>query len=144
MATEQPPPVDDDVALLRAENEALKAQLAAPAVENRHRARRVIAAILAFLTGLLLVTSLLSVWTNRTALNTSVFVDRVAPVIEEPAVQDLVAREITTQLFDALDVQQRLQEAVPEQLTFLAGPLSSGVQDFTQKQVVKLVGTDAF
>ncbi|MCU0265362.1 MAG: hypothetical protein MUC45_04480 [Actinomycetia bacterium] len=144
MTTEPIPPTDDDLERLRAENEELKAKLAAPAVESRHRARRVIAAILAFVTGLLLVTSLLSVWTNRTALNTGVFVDRVAPIIDEPAVQELIAREVTTQLFDALDVEQRLETAVPEQLTFLAGPLTSGVQDFTQKQVVKLVGSDAF
>lgn len=129
---------------LRAENEALRAQLAAPATASRHRARRIIASLLAFVTGLLLVLSVLSVWTNRTALNTTVFVDRVAPIIEQPAVQDLVAQQVTTQLFDALDVQGRLEQAAPAELGFLAGPLTSGLEDFTQKQVVKVVASDAF
>jgi hypothetical protein len=131
---------------LRAENAALKQRLAAgdaPSV-RRHRARAVIAAILAFLTGLLMILAVVSVWTTQTAFNTEKFVARVGPIIEEPEVQSAVATQISTQLGEALDLEARVASALPENVQFLAGPIASGVQTVLDKTVSKVVSSDAF
>ena len=129
---------------LRAENEALKQQLATTGAPpaRRHRVRAVVAAVLAFLTGLLMITAVVSVWTTRTALNTDKFVARVGPVIEQPAVQDAVATEVSTQLAGYL--QPKVAAALPDNLQFLAAPISSGLQTVLDKQVRKVIGSDAF
>lgn len=132
---------------LRSENEALKQQLATtgePPGAQRHRWRAGIAAVLAFLTGLMMITTLVSVWTTRTALNTDKFVARVSPIIDQPQVQDAVATEISTQLEAALNLQPKIASALPENLQFLAGPVASGVNTIIEKQVRKVVGTQAF
>lgn len=129
---------------LRAENEALKQKLATTGAlpAPRHRVRAVIAAVLAFLTGLLMITAVVSVWTTRTALNTDKFVARVGPVIEQPAVQDAIATEVSTQLTGYL--QPKVAAALPDNLQFLAAPISSGLQTVIDKQVRKIVGSEAF
>ena len=109
---------------------------------RRHRVRAVVAAVLAFLTGLLMITAVVSVWTTRTALNTDKFVARVGPVIEQPAVQDAIATEVSTQLAGYL--QPKVAAALPDNLQFLAAPISSGLQTVIDKQVRKVIGSDAF
>jgi hypothetical protein len=137
---------DAELARLREENERLRSAVAdvtAPPAPKR-RVRRIIAAILAFATALLLVLSVVCTWTSRTALDTQKFVARVGPVIDQPTVRTALATELSNQIVAALDVQSRLEPVLPPQLSFLAGPLSSGVDDVVNRAVTRVVNSDAF
>jgi hypothetical protein len=57
------------------------------------------------------------------------------PVIAEPAVQKVIQDDVTARLFDKVDIEAKLQEALPEQVVFLSGPLANQVESFTYSKV---------
>jgi len=142
------------------ENERLKEELsqlqernAASRSAGRKRIRGALSGILVILTALSLVAATVGVWTNRTLWNQDKFMERVAPVIQEPAVRNAMAVELTDQAFAALDVQNRVEEAlstlatntdVPEQVTFLAAPITQGMYDLVRGKVDEFLASDTF
>ena len=83
-------------------------------------------------------------WGARTVLNTDRYVATVAPLASDPAVQVSIARRTTDQVFSALNVDAVLSEHLPEQIAFLAAPLTTAVRGFVQDQVLRVVQSDAF
>ena len=75
---------------------------------SRRRVRRTLAAVLAGLTAVLLVLSVVATWTSRTALDTDKFVARVGPVVQDPTVRAALATEIGDELVE------RAGPAVPD------------------------------
>ena len=142
------------------ENEKLKEELsqlqardAASRSAGRKRIRGSVSGILIVLTALSLVASTVGVWTNRTLWNQDKFMSRVAPVIQQPAVRNAMAVELTDQAFAALDVQNRVEDAlstlatntdVPEQVTFLAAPIAQGMYDLVRTKVDGFLASDTF
>ncbi|WP_229377963.1 hypothetical protein [Streptomyces sp. VRA16 Mangrove soil] len=106
--------------------------------------RRMLAAVLIALVAVVGVTSVVGVWGARTTLNTDRWVATVGPLPQEPDVNKAVSTYLTDQIFDQLDVQARLTQALPPRATFLAGPVSGSVHDFMQKSVSQLLATDQF
>jgi len=109
--------------------------------------RRVGAVLLVVLTVLVFAAGVAGAWARRTALDTDRYVATVGPLAEDPAVQEYLARTITDQVFQALDVQGRLQTVLLERadrLVFLAGPITSSIQGFVQDQVDKVIASDRF
>jgi predicted regulator of Ras-like GTPase activity (Roadblock/LC7/MglB family) len=114
---------------------------------KRMRLRRIGAVILVALTVLVFAAGVAGAWARRTVLNTDRYVATVGPLAEDPAVQEYLARTITNQVFQALDVQGRLEAVLQERadrLVFLAGPITSSVQGFVQDQVDKVVSSEQF
>ncbi|MCJ7832333.1 MAG: hypothetical protein MUP92_02665, partial [Actinobacteria bacterium] len=142
------------------ENERLKEELSqlqqrdtAARSVGRKRIRGTVSGILIILTALCLVASTVGVWTSRTLWNQDKFMARVAPVIQEPAVRNAMAVELTDQVFAALDVQNRVEEAlrslsantdVPEQVTFLVGPITEGMYNLVRDKVDEFLASDRF
>lgn len=142
------------------ENERLKEELnrlqqrdAAARSAGRARIRGTASGILVVLTALSLVAATVGVWTSRTLWNQDKFMERVAPVIEQPAVRKAMAVELTDQVFAALDVNNRVEEAlgalsantdVPEQVTFLAGPITEGMRNLVRDKVDEFLASDTF
>jgi hypothetical protein len=140
------PDAASDAPDLAEENERLRAELAAATSTkvSRRRVRRTIAAVLAGLTAVLLVLSVVATWTSRTALDTDKFVDRVGPVVQDPTVRAAVATELGDELVKVLDLQNRITPVLPDNLRFIAGPLSSGANNYVRQAVTKFVDSDAF
>jgi len=142
-------PDDGDAAeleRLRAEVPVLHAQL-----DRRQRraravlaARRVVAAILIAITAFALVFGVVGVWSARTALNTDKWVATVAPLPRDPQVAAAVSEYATTQVFQAIDVEQRLRTVLPPQAAFVAGPLTSQLRDTVRKTVDNVLQSDRF
>ncbi len=124
---------------LRAEVESLEAQ-----PKPRHRVRRILAPLLVALTVLVFTVTVPAAWGARTVLNTDRYVATVAPLASDPAVQVSIARRTTDQVFAALNVDAVLSEHLPEQIAFLAAPLTTAVRGFVQDQVLRVVQSDAF
>jgi hypothetical protein len=140
-------PSADEVEALREERDRLEAELEA-AKQGRVKARfRIITVILVVLSLLTFAAAVPGVWAKRTLLNTDRYVATVAPLAENPAIQEYIARTVTTEVFQALDVEGRLETVLQQRadrLAFLAGPITNAVQGFVQGKVQDLVASPAF
>ena len=100
--------------------------------------------------------SAVAVWTRNQVTNTDRYVATVAPLASDPAIQNAITDQITTQVFNYIDIQGLTNQAIDvlaergltptlaDQLRALAVPIASGVQSFTRTQVAKVVESDAF
>jgi hypothetical protein len=88
--------------------------------------------------------------------DTDRYIATVAPLADDPLIQNAVADQITAQIFTYIDVQgitteavnalaaQGLNPRVADSLRALSGPLANGVQSFVRTQVGKVVQSQAF
>jgi hypothetical protein len=136
----------DELARLRTEVTALHARL-----DTRQRRsstivalRRVIAAVLVAVTAFALVASVVGVWAARTALNTDRWVATVAPLPQNPQVAAAVADYTTVQLFQAIDVEQRLRTVLPQQAAFIAGPVAGQLAEKIRQTTTTVLQSDRF
>jgi hypothetical protein len=84
----------------------------------------------------------MSFWVKRTITDTDQFVATAQPLLSEPAVTENISTKLTNELFSNVDIEQRLQESLPENIQFLAGPLSSQMESFTKSQINKALQSD--
>jgi hypothetical protein len=143
---EVPPPDPEELARLRTEVAGLQARL-----DNRRRwefailsLRRVAAAVLIMITALALVASVVGLWSATTVLSTDRWVSTVAPLPKNPQVATAVAEYATTEVFDVLDVQQRIEAVLPQQAAFVAGPITGQLRDAVDKTVTNVLQSDGF
>lgn len=83
-----------------------------------------------------------SSWVKNTVLDTDTFVATLEPLIEQPEVQDAIQVEISNQLFENVDVEESLEEVLPEQTKFLAGPLSGQIESFANSQIKNILSSE--
>ncbi|MEU6674406.1 hypothetical protein [Streptomyces sp. NPDC046925] len=117
--------------------------------ERRRRARllsvrRVVAAVLIALVAVLATTSIVGVWGARTTLNTDRWIAAVGPLPEDPDVNAAVSTYLAREIFDQLDVEQRLSETLPPRASFLAAPVTGAVHDYVRDSISKLIANDRF
>jgi hypothetical protein len=145
--TSSPIELDDtEVARLRDEVATLQARL-----EDRRKRqfallalRRVAAAVFIMITAFALVASVVGVWAATTVLSTDRWVSTVAPLPKDPKIAAAVAEYSTTQLFEVLDVQQRIESVLPPRAAFVAGPIAGQLRTQTYNTVVKVMQSDQF
>ncbi|GGY99156.1 hypothetical protein [Streptomyces poonensis] len=135
-----------ELELLRAEVEALRARVG---TEQRRRARllavrRAVAAVLIALVAVCAVGGVIGVWAARTALDTDRWVATVGPLPEDPAVNAALSAYLTDELFDQLDVERRLSDALPDRASFIAAPVTAAVHDHVRDSVGELLRTEEF
>jgi hypothetical protein len=136
----------EEVARLRAELAVLRSQLGT----RRRRAdavtavRRVAAAVLIAITAFALVASVVGLWAATTILNTDRWVSTVAPLPQDPQVAAAVAEYATNEIFQVVDVEQRLRTVLPEQAAFVAGPLAGQVRTRVENTVYDVLRSDRF
>ncbi|MFH9423930.1 hypothetical protein [Streptomyces sp. NPDC017529] len=131
---------------LRAEVRELRARAG---TRKRRRARllalrRFVAALVIALVAVFTVTSVVGVWGARTALDTDRWVATVGALPEDPVVDAAVSAYLTDQIFDQLDIEQRLQDALPPRASFIAPPVTKAVRDYVRDSIAKLLKTEQF
>ena len=141
-----PDDAQDEVRRLRGELAAANTQLDTRG--RRHRritmVRQIVAAILVVIAALGVTLSVVGVWAGRTTLNTDRWVETVTPLDKDPAVRAAVSTYMTDQVFNTLNVDQRVKEALPPKASFLASPLSGQVRGFVQGSVNKVLASEQF
>lgn len=80
-------------------------------------------------------------WVKASVVSTDGFLEVTTPLIEQPAVQQVLQQEITDALFENVDIEAELNNALPENLQFLAGPLTSQVQSYTYSKVGEVLAS---
>jgi hypothetical protein len=91
--------------------------------------RRVLSGIVLVLACLSILVTTLAVWTHQVALNTDRFTSLVSNAVTDPAVTDPISTRISVQVVEALGVQKRLEDRLPDAIKPLAGALTVAVTD---------------
>lgn len=125
--------------------------------DTRHWVRTFWSTVLIVLACLLAPLSVVSVWARAEVTNTSRYVKTVAPLASNPAVQEAVATRITDEILATVDVPALAQEAVgalssnrdltdrqTAALAALTGPLTSGIESYTEEAVTEIVQSEQF
>ncbi len=146
---------------LRAENAALRARPSPPesgsggaGAGRRHRPgwRGPVATLLIVLGCILAPVSVIAVWTANQVSDTNRYVQNVAPLIHEPAVQSALTDKITTQINAHIHVQALTNQAadalsskgltrVGTLIHTFSGSLAGAVGGFIHTQVAKIVAS---
>jgi hypothetical protein len=122
--------LSEENARLKAELEAARAEAAKSRHNGWRRVRSIAVGLMVFLAVLCLVVSAVGVWVQQTVFNTDRYVALVGPMAEDPQVQQALATYTTDQIFGALDLQTRLQNALPGQLDIVVGPVVSAARTY--------------
>jgi hypothetical protein len=149
----------DKIAALKAENEALDAQVSAevaadegeaaagePAGERAgdrrgSRTRNVLVGVLVVLSCLAVVVTGITIWTHYTVLDTKGYMNLVGPIGKDPQAIKALSDYVATQVVTATDLQQRTATALPPKAQFLAGPITGAVNDFVASGTDKVLST---
>ena len=108
------------------------------------RARRILAGLLVGLFALGAAASTVGLWADRTALRTDRFVETVRPFPRNPAINQALATFLTRELVNELELTKRAEEALPDNLRFLVGPLDVIARSYTRDAVADVLRTDEF
>jgi hypothetical protein len=116
--------------------------------------RTALVAILVTLTGIVAPISVVAAWAKTQVSDTEAFVAAYAPLSRDPAVQQALARKLSSTISDRLDLPTLTQQLIDEVsgnrpvvgrlLPSLIGPLNSLVADFLDRQVDGFVSSEAF
>ena len=101
--------LESEVVRLRAENETLRAR-----ARRRERMRRGGVVLLLVLGCGLAALSVVAIWLRVTLLDTDRYVDTVAPIAAQPAVQDAVAAKLESEIYTRIDFASLAREVLPE------------------------------
>ena len=136
----------DDVAALRAERDQLRTQV--ERLEDRSQRggwwRRASVVALVVIACLAYTLAVPGIWARRNFLNTDRFVDRVGPLIDDPAVQAAVTFRVTEELMTIVKPEELFEEVLPERGRLLAVPLANAVEGFVRGRVESFVASDRF
>jgi hypothetical protein len=77
------------------------------------------------LAAVFLILTSFAVWVDRVALDTEVFADTSAELIEDEAIRSAVATRTIDEIYASVDVEAELEGPLPEDVESLAGPTSA-------------------
>lgn len=153
-------PEQAEIRRLQDEIAGLKAQLdTGPSTpkQKRHWVRTFWSTLLIVVACLLAPLSVVSVWARGEVTDTDRYVQTVAPLASDPAIQQAITTRITDEVFKYIDVPALTSEAVatisanrdltPQQsaaLQALTGPINQGIQSYTEDAIAKIVQSDQF
>ncbi len=126
---------------LRHENETLRA---ADQGKGRARLRSVGSWVLLVVACLLAVVSSVVVFGRNQLLNTDTYVNTVAPLASNPAIQTQVATRVSHELIARTDLSDRVRNALPKKASFLVTPITNEVQSATYNVALRLVESEQF
>lgn len=135
-------------ARLAAENTELKNRMSKNTVVStakRHHFWKSFTVIASLsIAGAVLVAGNLLFWAGNTLVDTNKFISTTSPLIKEPAIQQGVALYATNQLYQGVDIEQTIQDALPPKAEFLAPTLSGQVKQVTQTSLEKVLANEKF
>jgi hypothetical protein len=93
---------------------------------------------------LIAVISVIAAYVRNVALDNDTYIETVAPLASNPAIQTAVASKVSERLIAQTNLHQQVQQALPPKAGFLATPITDGIESATNEIVLKLVQSDAF
>lgn len=108
------------------------------------RWKRISSWVLVIVACILSVLSVVTVFARNQLLNTDTYVNTVAPLASNPAIQTQVAKQVSENLITRTDVETRVKDALPPKAGFLATPITSGLETVTNELALKAVQSKQF
>jgi hypothetical protein len=135
-----------EIEAMRAENAALKAQLAeqSQAKSTGGGWRSVVAWILAALAVLGVVLAVFAVWLNTTIKDEDRFVATFGTLPEQEEVVTVLSQRVADELIVAAEVEAVLAESLPTEIAFLSVPVTEGVRQLTTRVAADIIATEVF
>jgi len=157
----QDPEAEARLERLRAELAELETELGEPPSTPARPARGgwwrgPVVVVCLLLVAIIAPLAIVATWAHDEIGDTDRYVDTVAPLAHDPAVQAAVADRISTAILDRLDVQAITDQAINAlsqrtdrpaaavSLRALATPLVNGIENFVRDQVSNLVASEEF
>ncbi len=132
----------DVLAELRADNERLSEQLQRPTWGRRGRiAAHWLALVLG---GVLVLVSVLAIWTRNQVVDTERYVRTVAPLATEPSIQRLVSDRLTAAIADPSRTATFARDVLPPRAAPLATPIAAGLERFVHERIDRFVRSPDF
>lgn len=83
-------------------------------------------------------------WLENHILDTNTWVATVAPLPQTPVVNSALSTYITGLVFENVNVQQEIQNALPPKASFVAGPLADQLHTITTNATKRVLQGDTF
>lgn len=139
---------------LQDENEALKRELAqlqhsgveknGPNASQGNTWKKIGAVASIIMATALLVAGNLLFWAGNTIIDPQRFNAIVSPLIKTPEIQQALSHYVSEQLFARVNVQQILEENLPERIAFAAPALAGQVESATQTALTRITQNESF
>jgi hypothetical protein len=119
---------------------------AAPPTERRTLPlwRRLLVGFLVVVVCVLAPISVLGVWVRNTILHTGQYVDTMAPLADNPDVQQAVANRVATAVGESDDIESQVRDVLPDRAKRLAPVIMGGVEQAVRAATLRLVQSDEF
>lgn len=111
---------------------------------GRRRWRRLAVALLIVLGCVITAGASVTVWLKSVALNTDTFVATVGPLSSNQAVALAIGNFAVDALFEEINAEQVVADALPEEAGFLAAPLVGAIENFSQDVAAEVISSDVF
>lgn len=82
---------------------------------------------------LLTFLAVLALWVNRQVVNTDNFTNTSSALLQERVIRDPMASFLTDALYDKVDVEAEIREALPDRADPLAGTAAGALRDFAER-----------
>jgi hypothetical protein len=136
----------DDVTELRRERDVLAARV--EQLEHRRgtgrRLRHIAVALLLVIGTLAFTLSAVGWWARRNVSDTEIWMERVGPLAEDPAVQAALGAWLGDEVIQLINPRELFEEVLPERGQLLAVPLSGAVDNFVRERIDRFLASDRF
>ena len=136
------PTSEEELAALRTENEALRDQLDTRRTKGPVW-RRILAGVLAFLAIIAVVAAVEAVWLRTTLQDEDQFVSTLESLPQDDEVAGALSIRVADGVVEAAGVEVFVSEALPDELSFLASPLTNTIEDLIARLANEVVQSDA-
>ncbi len=140
----QPDDVVDltDLAALKEENEALRAQLEAQQ-ERQPMWRRVLAGVLAVLAVVALVFAVDALWVKTTLEDEDQFVATFESLPQNDAVAEAISVRVASGVVETQEVEAFVADLLPDELSVLAAPTTDAIEQLLARAANEVIQSDA-
>lgn len=103
--------------------------------------RRTWVPILLVVASVLALVGAFATWVDRQVLDTDNWVATADELLADDRIQEALAAFIVNELYTSVDVQQAVEQVLPDDLQGLSGPLAAGLREPATRTVDGLLGT---
>lgn len=115
----------------------------APGMTSSHW-RMIVAGVLVVLFAIVLPLANNAVWLATTAVSEERFVDTFGPLPQDPAVAAALGQGVAASIVENNDIQTRVAGRLPDNLSFLAAPMTGAIETVMAKAATEVISTDGF
>ncbi len=133
---------EEELAALRTENEVLRDQLDGRRTKGPVW-RRILAGVLAVLAIIAVVAAVQALWLKTTLQDEDRFVAAFQQLPQDAAVASALSIRVASGIVEAAGVDVFVSEALPDELSFLASPLTNTIEDLIAGLANEVIESDA-